>query len=335
MKKTLEQRFWENVDKRGPDECWLWTGGTTNNDKNGEFWISFGRLVSAVKFAYALSHNKKLNEVEALIHTCKCGKCCNPNHIKARTPENVFWSNVKKLSNEQCWEWTGCLDGNGYGTFTVDGKVYKAHRFSLEIHKGVIPEGMVSRHMCHNRKCSNPHHLEIGTPRDNSYDTIRAGRYKCKPRLNGTKPNVIGLTFESVKEIINRYNSSTVSALQLAKEYHVSSNTVHAILTGKIWCDVPGERHASLSKLRGGTLEAKRNIRDSEIANEFRALRRSAGLRAEEVAIFVGINYRAIQEYEGGRRRFKKDVLDKCMEAINTLMASKSNSSTDALDKAA
>lgn len=60
----------------------------------------------------------------------------------------------------ECWEWTGTLDPY-YGSFWYDGKPGKAHRFSYQYHKGLIPSGFDVHHQCENKICVNPAHLEI------------------------------------------------------------------------------------------------------------------------------------------------------------------------------
>lgn len=52
-KRTVEERFWEKVERRGPDECWLWLGGKTGGGY-GYFWLD-GRMVRAHRFAYGAS----------------------------------------------------------------------------------------------------------------------------------------------------------------------------------------------------------------------------------------------------------------------------------------
>lgn len=72
-----------------------------------------------------------------------------------------------------CIEWTGGLNGVGYGQFYggrtslgQTGKTY-AHRWSYEHFVGPIPEGLHLDHLCRNRKCVNPEHLEPVTIREN------------------------------------------------------------------------------------------------------------------------------------------------------------------------
>lgn len=68
-----------------------------------------------------------------------------------------------KLPNE-CWEWTGSVNGSGYGSYAQQ----MAHRFSYEMYKGKIPDGLTIDHLCRNKKCVNPEHLEAVTSRENN-----------------------------------------------------------------------------------------------------------------------------------------------------------------------
>lgn len=71
---------------------------------------------------------------------------------------NRFMSKVDQT--EDCWIWMACKRGNGYGEFHLAGKTNLAHRVSYQIFKGEIPDDLDIDHMCHNRSCVNPDHLQ-------------------------------------------------------------------------------------------------------------------------------------------------------------------------------
>lgn len=67
----------------------------------------------------------------------------------------------------ECWEWQAATFRGGYGCFYLDGRNLYAHRVSYEHFVGPIPVGLTLDHLCRNRSCVNPNHLEPVTQREN------------------------------------------------------------------------------------------------------------------------------------------------------------------------
>lgn len=67
-----------------------------------------------------------------------------------------------------CWEWTGARSRNGYGNVKIKGRNQVAHRAVWELLVGPIPAGLQLDHLCRNKGCVMPDHLEPVTPKENT-----------------------------------------------------------------------------------------------------------------------------------------------------------------------
>ena len=80
-----------------------------------------------------------------------------------------FWAKVDRRGPDDCWEWLAYRQRNGYGKFGRGGRgsMTTAHRVAYELTFGPIPDGLNIDHLCRNRGCVNPSHLEAVSQRVN------------------------------------------------------------------------------------------------------------------------------------------------------------------------
>jgi len=79
-----------------------------------------------------------------------------------------FVSKVSPEPNSGCWLWCGSLDTNGYGQFWLRGTVVKAHRASAMIAGMTLFFDCEVDHLCRNKACVNPKHIEPVTRSENN-----------------------------------------------------------------------------------------------------------------------------------------------------------------------
>ena len=80
---------------------------------------------------------------------------------------------TKIAVDDGCWEWLGAKGRGGYGLVKVNGRMRSAHRVLYECFIGPIAEGLQIDHLCRNKSCVKPAHLEAVTPRENTLRALR------------------------------------------------------------------------------------------------------------------------------------------------------------------
>ena len=152
-----------------------------------------------------------------------------------------FWKYVRKT--DTCWLWIGATGKPGYGIIREYGRDYSTHRMSWIIHYGAIPSGMYVCHKCDVRACIRPTHLFIGTPKDNSQDSIKKGRAVMPPVFRGQDANGAKLTDQEVLTIVSLWTDNRkkgnkngkYTQHKLAAIYGVSQSAISSVVRGYTW----------------------------------------------------------------------------------------------------
>jgi hypothetical protein len=142
---------------------------------------------------YARGHNGKVLEVDRIFN---------------------FWSRIHLDPVTGCLEWKGPIGTRGYGAAAEMNGHRVAHKASYTLFFGRIPKGLEPDHLCRNRKCVNPMHLELVTR-----------------KINARRGAKAKLTFQQADEI----KSSIEPTRILMHRYGVSRSTIKGVRSGRHW----------------------------------------------------------------------------------------------------
>ena len=143
------------------------------------------------------------------------------------------------IIKEDCWIWTGSkARGYGYLSITINSirqNIY-AHRLAWELYRGPIPEGLVVRHRCPQKRkdCCNPDHLLLGTQKENMADmviddTILIGERNPKSILTEEQVKQFKVGYPNTKGLNTEYVTRQSEILG------VSISTLWNIVYGNKW----------------------------------------------------------------------------------------------------
>lgn len=125
-----------------------------------------------------------------------------------------------------CWVWKRALDRAGYGVQRVDGRLLRAHRWLYEMLLGPVPNGMELDHLCRNRRCVNPSHLEPVTHAENA-------RRGAKTVLTAYDRRKI---VREMERLINAGHSQRAAALILSPRYAVARDYIRIVYREETKC---------------------------------------------------------------------------------------------------
>jgi len=196
----LKDRFDKKWQIDAESGCWVWHGAVHIHGY-GKIFVD-GQLKPAHRVGWEL-YVGKIPAAMHLDHKCLRKCCVNPNHLEpVSNVENIRRRNLrghtyrqlpslrvprhkptlrerfdaKWVKNQEsgCWEWVAQINPSGYGSISVHASPTPAHRVAYELYVGKIPEGLHIDHLCRNRCCVNPKHLEPVTNKENGRRGIAA-----------------------------------------------------------------------------------------------------------------------------------------------------------------
>lgn len=145
--------------------------------------------------------------------------------------DDRYWGKVDKAEPAGCWVWTGSRGNHGYGRIWLDRSRHLAHRLSYAAARGAVPDGLELDHLCRNRACVNPDHLEAVTHAENIRRGANSGQSWSRGELCGSA-KLTEVKASVVKHLLGR---TLMRHGQIASLFGVSRAAIQRISAGTTW----------------------------------------------------------------------------------------------------
>ena len=150
----------------------------------------------------------------------------NPQAFTPPLPHHEEESSFSTMAHEKyyrknpdtgCWDFTRKTQWNGYGRVCIESKRYMAHRFFYEKEHGKIDPALVLDHLCSNRSCVNPSHLEA-----------------VPQRINARRGRATKLNSGQVHDIRRLYAQGKTQTA-ISKQFGVGQDAISRIVRHESW----------------------------------------------------------------------------------------------------
>jgi hypothetical protein len=214
----------------------LWMGDSadlSNRQTEGErvIWKLHNQGADMKTEEQRLKYNAYMREWKRKKFGIKEG--ANPGR-PASTPE-VLWGKVDKHGPDECWPWKGTIHEDGYGRTWINDRGYYAHRVIFNLaNPGQIelasPTNRKAKgflmHLCDNRVCCNPAHLQVATIKENNKDCQEKGRRNL-PKGEDHFRSVF--TNDEIEKILKMRQSGS-TATKIAIAMNKNRSTIKSLL---------------------------------------------------------------------------------------------------------
>lgn len=167
-----------------------------------------------------------------------CDWHCYMIYRRRRSAESIvpkFLNKVDQQGPDDCWEWKGKCDVDGYGLYScwISGVHFqRANRVAWRIHAGFIIPALKILHGCNNPPCCNPSHLYPGTSASNAKDRVEARS------LHGERNAASKVTEEQVREMREAWDNRREKQRHMAARLGIHKQTVNLIVNHKTWTHI-------------------------------------------------------------------------------------------------